>query len=51
VTVAHPTQAIVVVIVAAVLIVYGRVRRRLPIAIAGYVMLAVAALLALVVYR
>ena len=38
---------LIVAINAAIFIVYGRVRKRLPVAIAGFVLLAVAALLVL----
>lgn len=46
-----PHPAIVVVVVAAILIVVGRVGRRAPIAILGYAFLALALLLALAGYR
>ena len=46
-----PHLPFLIVVVAAVLIVFGRVRRRTPVAIAGFVLLALAALLVLLGYR
>ena len=46
-----PHLPFLIVVVAAVLIVFGRVRRRTAVAIAGFVLLALAALLVLLGYR
>ena len=46
-----PNFAFLLAVVAAILIVYGRVRKRWPVAILGFVLLAVAGLLVLIVGR
>ncbi len=46
-----PRLPVIIVLVAAVLIVVGRTRRQLPVAIGGYLLLALAALLVLLGYR